>query len=283
MASTWIQQQEQALMSVKQRGMLNWWQGLILAASSAIVGVVASIFIMNPGSGMGTGPSALMMLLRFVPHFLMLFGLLADAFTYEGVYWTGTMTGVAATVVAPFLDKVATGLMSVPGLLMKKTSPTPVAPLAATAVQSGGEYLGCSLVGDGTAGTVPQTLTVTTSILSYYIFDLAFNRSVLDAAGAIAAAAALFGGQLMAISGCLGGKTGSAALFAGIYGLIVGGGMYTIIATWGPRYLPSSVLNGSGGGGPGGGGGRNGGPGNLGTGGAAQGSGNPAQKATCPA
>ena len=93
------------------RGFLNWWQGLILAVSSAILGVVAAVYAKGGMSVSGvSGASWAMILLRFIPHFLLLFGILADAFTYEGVYWTGTAVGVGSVFITPFLDAVGGGL-----------------------------------------------------------------------------------------------------------------------------------------------------------------------------
>ena len=236
------------------RGLLNWWQGLILAASSAIIGVVAAVAVMSGGTGAGATPSWAMVLLRFVPHFLLLFGVLADAFTYEGVYWTGTMVGVLATIVAPFLDMVAGGAGAAMAKLRGvKAPPPPGTPSALGGLRGGADYEGCSLMsgGIGNKAGVPQTLTVTSSILSYYIFDLALNLSLLDAAGAIAAALVLFGGQVVAISDCV-ASPAMAALFGGGYGILIGGGAFWVMTTYAPKYLPSTVLaGGSGSGGPG--------------------------------
>ena len=239
------------------RGLLNWWQGLILAISSAIIGVVAAVAVMSPGGTMGAGPSWAMVLLRFVPHFLLLFGVLADAFTYEGVYWTGTMVGVLATIVAPFFDMAAGGAAAAMTKLRgaraaAATGDTPKALGGLRTMKGGADYEGCSLMsgGIGNRAGVPQTLTVTASILSYYIFDLALNLSLLDAAGAIAAALILFGGQVAAISDCV-SSPAMAALLGGGYGIAIGGGAFWAVSTWGPRYLPSTVLAGSSGGGRG--------------------------------
>ena len=202
------------------RGFLNWWQGLILAASSALIGVVAAVSVMRPGSGVGNAPGPAMVLLRFVPHFLLLFGVLADAFTYEGVYWTGTMAGLLSIPGAMLLDKASAALL---GLFVTATSPD------AKPQGGGGDdgYPGCNMMdmggqdGDG----VPQTLTVSASIVS---------------------ALFLFGGQAAAISSCVKeGKIFQFAAFSGIYGMIIGGVFFSIMNTWGPSYLPSTVLAGS--------------------------------------
>lgn len=107
-----------------------------------------------------------------------------------------------------------------------------------------GLYPGCSLTGLDTTKGVPETLVITASILSYYIFDLMFNLSVLDAAGAIAVSMFLFGGQAMAISDCM-ESVGSQSALAGLSGLIIGGAAYSVIGYSAPTYLPSNVIAGS--------------------------------------
>jgi len=243
------------------RGLLNWWQGLILAVSSAILGVAGAVAIIKGnGSGASTGPSWAMMILRFVPHFLLMFGILADAFTYEGVYWTGTMVGILAIFAGPLLDLVGQGISAVGAKLFGKEKTA-----VATTQIGGGEYPGCEIMSEKAvyAGS-PQTLTVTASILSYYILDLVTNLSLLDAAGAIVAGMALFAGQVAAISdaACVKDRVAMAAFMAGLYGIIIGGVSFGIIGSFAPSYLPSSVIGGSAGGpgrsGPGGKGGKEG-------------------------
>lgn len=262
------------------RGLLNWWQGLILAVSSAILGVAAAVAIMRGNSsGASAGPSWAMMILRFVPHFLLMFGILADAFTYEGVYWTGTMVGILAIFAGPGLDLIGNGLSGVGAKLFGKG--TPPAPAG------GGEYPGCEMMSETAvyAGS-PQTLTVTASILSYYILDLVTNLSLIDAAGAIVAGMALFAGQVAAISdaACVKDRVAMAAFMAGLYGIIIGGVSFGIIGSFAPSYLPSSVVGGSAGG-PGrngvGGKGKKEGMGMSSGSALAGGTGNPAAASTC--
>jgi len=262
------------------RGYLNWWQGLILAASSALLGVIVAIFI-KQGSGVsGETPSWAMMILRFVPHFLLLFGILADAFTYEGVYWTGTAVGIASMFLGPLIGGAFIQLGKIPGLLMQGGGRN----------QRGGvgEYPGMTLTGMDVKEGTPETLVITASILSYYIFDLMFSVSVLDAAGAIVVAIFLFGGEAMAISKFMGDSPGMSVALAGIAGSIIGGGSYSALNAWAPQYLPSTVLAGSITSGGGGTGRRNGtGPGRQGLGmssgnqSLAAGSGAPGSAATC--
>ena len=235
--------------AVAPRGLLNWWQGLILAASSALLGVIVTILAKSGSATPGAAPSWVMLILRFVPHFLLMFGVLADAFTYEGVYWTGSAVGIAAIPLGSLLAKAFTQLARIPALVMGTQSGG-----GGFKMKGGvdGLYPGCSLTGlDATKG-VPETLVITASILSYYIFDLMFNLSVLDAAGAIVVSVFLFGGQAMAISDCM-ESVGSQSALAGLSGLIIGGAAYSVIGYSAPTYLPSNVITG---GIPGGGKGR---------------------------
>lgn len=263
--------EENKMATEQPRGLLNWWQGLILAASSAIIGVVAALFI-RPGASLPSdGPSWAMQLLRFTPHFLMLFGILADAFTYEGVYWTGTAVGAASTFLAPWITGAITRLLA--------------ALREAMTGQTGGEYLGQKMLSpDEDASATPETLVVTASILAYYIFDLVTNLSVIDAAGAIVAALILFGGQAIAVPG-----GSDKAGMSGAIGVAIGGASFGLFTAVAPQYLPSTVLAGSKSAGPGGasGPGRRGigmssGPGGNTTTSLAQTNGAPGSAATCP-
>ena len=225
------------------RGLLNWWQGLVLAIASALIGVAGAVAIMKGTGASSSGPSWAMMILRFVPHFLMLFGILADAFTYEGVYWTGTMVGVVSIFAGPMLDYIGKGLVGLAAKLFSKGTPPPPT--------GGGEYPGCEIMSETAVATgSPQTLTVTASILSYYILDLVTNLSLLDAAGAIVAGMVLFAGQVAAISdaACVKDRVAMAAFMSGMYGLIIGGISFMIIGSVAPNFLPSGVVGGATGG-----------------------------------
>jgi len=214
------------------RGLLNWWQGLILAASSALIGVVAALMILGGSTPkMDAGPTWAIQLLRFVPHFLMLFGILADAFTYEGVYWTGTAVGLFSMMIAPYISGAGIALMAAISAQLSKGK----------VAAGGAEYMGFKLLSPEVVETgTPETLVVSASILSYYIFDLVTNLSLLDAAGAIVAAVVLFVGQAFSITGGI----DKAALSGGL-GVVVGGISYALISAVAPSYLPSSVIPGS--------------------------------------
>jgi hypothetical protein len=119
-----------------KKGYLNWWQSLLLAVGSTILGVVAAYFAMSgSGTGMSSGPSWIMDLFKFAPHALMLFGLLADTFTYDGVYWTSTAVGVAAVAAHGPLETVTSGAFKLFSKLAGRPYTPPAAPLDPTSVR----------------------------------------------------------------------------------------------------------------------------------------------------
>lgn len=192
------------------------------------------------------------------------------------------MVGVVSIFAGPMLDYIGKGLVGLAAKLFSKGTPP------ATTQSGGGEYPGCEIMSETAVATgSPQTLTVTASILSYYILDLVTNLSLLDAAGAIVAGMALFAGQVAAISdaACVKDRVAMAAFMAGLYGIIIGGISFGIIGSFAPSYLPSSVIGGSAGGpGRNGVGGKGGGKEGMGmsSGSAlAGGTGNPAAAARC--
>lgn len=212
------------------RGVLNWWQGLILAASSALIGLVAALFILKPGGNNGSAPGWATQLLRFVPHFLMLFGVLADAFTYEGVYWTGTAIGLISTFIGPYISTAVGNLIGAVKTQMARGG------------AAEGEYDGLKMLAmqDTSDAGTPETLIVTASIMSYYIFDLITNLSLVDSAGAIVAAALLYGGQAFSIEG-----GANKAFPSGALGMVIGGSFFGVMSASAPGFLPSSAIPGS--------------------------------------
>jgi hypothetical protein len=224
-----------------KKGYLNWWQSLLLAVGSTILGVVASYFAMSGSgaSGMSSGPSWIMDLFKFAPHALMLFGLLADTFTYDGVYWTSTAVGVAAVAAHGPLETVTSGAFKLFSKLAGKPYTPPAAPLDPTSAG----FSGCSITGGPPGVYAPQSLTITVSILIYYIMDLLINRGVIDAVGAILVGLVLLGGQAAAISAdCMRAGITTPLAVSMVYGLIVGSLGYGIVQGWFPALLPSSVI-----------------------------------------
>jgi hypothetical protein len=83
----------------------------------------------------------------------------------------------------------------------------------------------------------------------YYIIDSIDNRGFPSAIGTMVAFMALYGAQVMSIMGCI-TNLGSGAGWGLVYGLVIAGILYSIIKSFGAHFLPSSVVNAGGSGGP---------------------------------
>lgn len=234
-------------------GTLNWWQSILLAGTSALFGVVAVVMAQS-GSGASPKPQVLF---RYVPHFLLLFGILADAFTYQGVYWTSTVVGLSGYAGGPKLEWIIGNVMNAVAYGYKRSRGASAedanAAFSAPAgkpIAQDGTYDGCTF-GGGSPVTVavPPTLTASSSVMWYYIIDSIDNRGFPSAIGTMVAFMALYGAQVMSIMGCM-TNLGSGAGWGLVYGLIVAGILYSLIKSFGPQFLPSSVVNAGGSGGP---------------------------------
>ena len=229
-------------------GYLNWWQSLILALSCTLAGVLAAVAattggVSAPGGELGSWVTDL---LKLIPHALMLFGLMADAITYDGVYWTSTIVGLSAMPVHGVLESMLGTLLETftkmsDGLTGKKSTSVQTA----GRIQGGGEFTGCSIMGGQLAKEhrTAQSLVVTASIIAYFFLDLWLNRGMINALGVLVLGIILMGGQAMAISDCFGDKSLTAAVLYGmLFGVVVGGGYYAFFQSFYPMYLPSTVI-----------------------------------------
>ena len=245
-------------------GYLNWWQSLLLAFSCTLVGLIAAYSAM---SGVGVGNVADVSwgrdLLKLTPHALLLFGLMADAITYTGVYWTSTIVGLSAAGLHSTLETITNSFIMLLGNIFKNiwsatgTGSTPAAQTASSPsggyrMSGGGEYNGCTVTGvegipDGFR--TAQTLVVTVSVISYFFFDLWFNRGILNGLGTLVVGILLLIGQAMAISStCFPPEKKdnrtitSGVLYAMLFGTMIGSGFYSFFQAFYPMYLPSTVI-----------------------------------------
>ena len=246
-------------------GYLNWWQSLLLAFACTLAGVIAAVMATTQqldASGAAVG-SWVNDLLKLVPHALMLFGIMADAITYNGVYWTSTIVGLTAMPVHGQLEYILNGL----GVLFKKmmegmpgATPDKNVNVSVTVKGGGGmrggngngplpPFTGCGIMG----GTIEkehrtaQSLVVTASIISYFFMDLWLNRGIINALGVLTLGILLMGGQAMVISDCFKGFDPDKSLTAGVlyamvFGVIIGGSYYAFFQSFYPMYLPSTVI-----------------------------------------
>lgn len=236
-------------------GYLNWWQSLLLAFACTLAGVIAAVTATMPqvdAKGVAVA-SWVGDLLKLVPHALMLFGLMADAITYDGVYWTSTIVGLSAMPLHGQLEYIVNGLVVLFEKMMAGLSgsaPGDAAKTAAAGGMRGGvePFTGCNITGgdmDKTHRTT-QSLVVTASIISYFFMDLWLNRGVINALGVLTLGILLMGGQAMVISKCFkdaDDKSLTAGiLYAMVFGLIIGGGYFYFFQSFYPMYLPSTVI-----------------------------------------
>jgi hypothetical protein len=249
-------------------GYLNWWQSLLLAFACTLAGVIGAVMATTQqldASGAAVG-SWVNDLLKLVPHALMLFGIMADAITYNGVYWTSTIVGLTAMPVHGQLEYILNGL----GVLFEKmmaglSGPAPgdkpgapgflVTPVNTTARggMRGGNplppFTGCGIMGGAIEKEhrTAQSLVVTASIISYFFMDLWLNRGIINALGVLTLGILLMGGQAMVISDCFKGFKPEKSLTAGVlyamvFGVIIGGSYYAFFQSFYPMYLPSTVI-----------------------------------------
>jgi len=237
-------------------GYLNWWQSLLLAFSCTLVGLIAAYSAMSGVSVDGvTSVSWAKDLLKLTPHALLLFGLMADAITYDGVYWSSTIVGLCAAGLHSPLETITNSFIALMQNIGKNITgaAAPAPPAAAQGgakMHGGGEYNGCTVTG---AEGIPkdfhtaQTLVVTVSVISYFFFDLWLNRGVINALGTLVAGILLLIGQAMAISEtCFPAgeerTLTSGVLYAMLFGTLIGGGFYSFFQSFYPMYLPSTVI-----------------------------------------
>lgn len=242
-------------------GYLNWWQSLLLAFSCTLVGLIGAYSAMSGVSVDGvTSVSWGKDLLKLTPHALLLFGLMADAITYDGVYWSSTIVGLSAAGLHSPLETITNSFVELMNNIFKNimsassTSATSgAAPNAGGAKMHGGsEYNGCTVTG---AEGIPdnfrtaQTLVVTVSVISYFFFDLWFNRGIINALGTLIAGILLLIGQAMSISGTCFTEANkekrtitSGVMYAILFGTLIGGTFYSLFQSFYPMYLPSTVI-----------------------------------------
>jgi hypothetical protein len=215
------------------------------------------------GEGSFAMPSAAAILvdtISYIPHIILLFGVLADMFTYEGVYSIPSLIGILSIFVNYIFKYFWIGLDSLIGSA-KNTAGIGQRP--AQGGKRGGatpgtwftNYDGCNVQGFEGFGSrfAPQTLVVTATVFSYYIFDLIKNRGWMSSLAAILTGSILFLAEALIIGTCptTGPDAGRAdepgavgkAIRALAEGITFGGTSYAVVQTYYPQRLPSSILS----------------------------------------
>ncbi len=265
-----------------------WWAVLITAFVFSVAGIMIGIYIFKsgisvPGTKALSGSSVVIDTISYMPHILLLFGVLADMFTLDGVWSIPSLIGILsifANYVFQYFWKgieefFKTGKETInKGLAGTGAAPAAPAAAAPAAGPSGGKkhkggespiglepfkpslfrnYTGCEVQGFGgfSPKYAPQTLVVTATVFSYYCFDLIRNRGWINSMAAIMAFLAAFVGQVAIIDmqnpdkGC--GAYGVSSTMGGIRaffeGLLFGGIGYGIVQSYAPNRLPSSTIS----------------------------------------
>jgi hypothetical protein len=223
-----------------------WWGALILAILVSIVSVVGTIFALRGASSAPGAPPGMGALLTdsitFLPHILILFGVLADIFTLQGAYSIPSLVGLCSIplnyALKFFWDGIAGVLASAYELAM--TAP----PAQAGGAMSGWD--GCEIKGFEflSSSYAPQGLVVTSTVFWYYLLDLMMNRNPLDSVFTWIAFALFFGLQAMQLKDCANLSTSFfiKTFIALTEGFVIGGTGYGIVQSTIPSRLPSAIL-----------------------------------------
>lgn len=257
-----------------------WWAVLVTAFVFAVVGILVGIYIFKSGGpsvpGVSiSGSSILLDTVSYMPHILLLFGVLADMFTLDGVWSIPSLIGVLsifANYVFQYFWKGIDEFVKTGKAAIDKGSgaaPAPEAPAVGGKKHKGGDavpglaplkpslfknYTGCTVQGFGGFASkyAPQTLVVSATVFSYYCYDLIRNRGWVNSIAAILAFFAAYAGQVAVIdiqtadtNGCdgFGMSTMSGAIRAFFEGLLFGGIGFGVVQTYAPTRLPSSTIS----------------------------------------
>ncbi len=235
-----------------------WWAVLVASLVFSILGVIVGAYFgvgALQSAAAGTGAVSVGSLavdtVSYIPHILLLFGVLADMFTLQGVWSIPSLIGVLSipmNYVFQYFWKGIDELVSSAKNVIPKGQ------------QQGGRlfetYDGCSVQGLEMLNSpyAPQTMVVTATVFAYYCFDLVRNRGWVNSLGAVLGFIIVYGAQIAIIStntanvGCsVSGQTtqyspimqGLRSLFEGV---MFGGVGYAITQTYAPNRLPSSAI-----------------------------------------
>ena len=250
---------------------------------TAIVSILGTLYVVKRGApsvpGVPTAPNALVSMLTdtigYLPHIILLFGVIADAITQDGVYSIASLIGLASIPLNYLMSffwtavgDIITGLRELiesssssgsfpsvsQGVAVRQAkqrtaeSKLPVPPMMGGGKPGdfSGNYDGCEVQGFSALKSkyAPQTLVVTATVFSYYIFDLISNRGWTSASSAFALFGALFLTQVAVIGDCDVGEIGrfTKAAAAAVEGVFFGGSAYAVVQAFYPKWLPSSAI-----------------------------------------
>ncbi len=220
-----------------------WWVTLIAVAVTAVASIMGTVYALGSGPKTPGAPAGVASLvgdtITYIPHILLLFGVLADMLTYEGGYSIPSLVGILsifgnwvlrffwrglaailqkAKIIATEDPTAATGVKT-PGVFKPATTQATAAEGRKLLMKGGAgteagigteakrffqDYDGCNVQGfSGWASSyAPQTLVVTATIFMYYLFDIINNRGWLNALAALLFFMAVFVGQAYVVGAC---------------------------------------------------------------------------------
>lgn len=229
-----------------------WWASLLAVLITAVVSVLGTAYALGGLSGVstpgiGTAGGIAIDTITYMPHILLLFGVLADMFTYQGVWSIPSLVGLLSVFFNYFMQYFWKGLQEMWNS-GKEVASVGSAPKPVGGAMPGSffrNYDGCSVQGFEGWKTefAPQTLVVTATVFSYYIFDLIRNRGWVNSMASIMIFGLVFMAQTAVID--CGGPYGkySQSLMSLFEGLVFGGSAYGIVQTYYPSRLPSSTIS----------------------------------------
>jgi hypothetical protein len=260
-----------------------WWVTLIAVAVTAVASIMGTVYALGSGPKAPNAPAGVASLvgdtITYIPHILLLFGVLADMFTYEGVYSIPSLVGILSIFgnwvlrffwrgLAAIMDKGKkivsgdeTASVARPGQVGGVVSRAPAGKVDANVGTTVSiptmdkrffqDYDGCNVQGfSGWASSyAPQTLVVTATIFMYYLFDIVNNRGWINALAALLFFMAVFVGQAYVVGACKPVGTDKPftvvqqSMMALFEGAFMGGLSYSIVAAYYPTRLPSSVIS----------------------------------------
>lgn len=251
-------------------GPTPWWSNLLAVLITAIVSVLGTLYALRPSAPGGPVTSSIGSFFKdtitYIPHILILFGVLADMFTYEGVYSIPSLIGILSIVanwvmkyfwagIEEFIGKALEVLKWKLGQGPAPAVPNPRAAVPGRNIISGGglgeffrDYDGCNVQGFSWAKSkyAPQTWVITATIFSYYMFDLIQNRGWTSAAATIVIFLLSFVAQVMVVGDCDADPSepgvAAKAIASFIEGIFFGGTSYAIVQAYAPGRLPSSAI-----------------------------------------
>lgn len=252
---------------------------------TAIVTAALTIYFMSGGTAPG-GPSAgglgslIKDTLVYIPHALLLYGVIADMLTYEGVYSIASLVGVLSLIVHVLFKFIWSGTFEVIEKVIEAINrrqdaaaqgirKSPITSTGSTQTFGGaapgsffGSYTGCDLQGMPSwskSPYAPQTLVIIATIFSYYGFDSVNNRGWANSTATILLGSVFYIAQLVLMGDCYDSITPSElkpgesmprkvskwvqAFLGAIEGMFMGGVSYSVVQAYYPDRLPSSLIS----------------------------------------